>query len=173
MIYEITTVQLIQILNISRIFVEREELAGILWRCLLHTPNRIQLITKLRDKNVISRGNESLQKYGIMTTLVMGNNSRIKFRHLSTHHGSEEPCCVPFGRAVIRRSGEDPTLLAIGNIGPQASRAAAVELAVGLSVEIVIPNCLLHQTARQSVIQNLTLGGQLLLVLGDVILRIC
>ena len=173
MIYQITAVQSIQILKICRIFVAREELAGILWRCLSHTLNLIQLITKLRGKNVMSRGNEPIQKYEIIQTLVMGNNSRVKLRCLSPHHVSEEPCCIPFGRAVIRRSGEDPTLLAIGNIVPQASRAAAVQLAVGLSVEIVIPNCLLHQTARQSVIQKLILGDQLLLVLGDVIWRIC
>ncbi len=92
----------------------------------------------------MSRGNEPLQKYEIIQTLVMGNNSRVKSRRLSTHHVSEEPCCIPFGCAVIRRSDEDPTLLAIGNIVPQASRAAAVELEVGLSVESVIPNCLLH-----------------------------
>ena len=130
--------------KICRIFVAREELEGSLWRFLSHTLNLIQLIIKLRGKNVMSRGNEPLQKYEIIRTLVMGNNSRVKLRHLSTHHVSEEPCSIPFGRAVIRRSGEDPTLLAIRKIVPQASRAAAVELAVGLSVEIVIPNCLLH-----------------------------
>ena len=115
-----------------------------MWRCLSHTLNLIQLITKLRAKNVMSRGNEPLQKYEIIQTSVMGNNSRVTLQHLSTHHVSEEPSCIAFGRAVIRRSGEDPTPLAIGKIVPQASRAAAVELAVGLSVEIVIPNCLLH-----------------------------
>ena len=92
----------------------------------------------------MSRGNEPLQKYEIIQTLVMGNNSRVKLSRLSTHHVSEEPCCIPFGRAVKKKTGEDPTLLAIGNIVPQASRAAAVELAIGFSVEIVTPNCLLH-----------------------------
>ena len=61
----------------------------------------------------------------------MGDNSRLKIRHLSTRHVPEEPSRIPFGRAVLRRSSEDLTLLAIGNIVPLALRVTAAALAVG------------------------------------------
>ena len=61
----------------------------------------------------------------------MGDNSRLKIRHLSTRRVPEEPSHIPFGCAVLRRSGEDLTLLAIGNIVPLALRVTAAALAVG------------------------------------------
>lgn len=54
----------------------------------------------------------------------------------------EEPYRVRFGQAVVRRSGADVTVVAIGNLVPVALKAAAVLEKDGIDVEIVDPRTL-------------------------------
>jgi pyruvate/2-oxoglutarate/acetoin dehydrogenase E1 component len=59
-----------------------------------------------------------------------------------TDHVPEQPYRVEFGRAVVRRTGKDLTLVAIGNMVPIALRAAATLEKEGVDVEIVDPRTL-------------------------------
>ena len=59
-----------------------------------------------------------------------------------TDHVPEEPYRIPFGRAFVRRSGEDLTLVAIGTMVPLALRAAELAQAEGISVEVIDPRTL-------------------------------
>jgi acetoin:2,6-dichlorophenolindophenol oxidoreductase subunit beta len=54
----------------------------------------------------------------------------------------EEPYRVRFGQAVIRRSGKDATIVAIGSMVPLAMRAAASLEKEGVDVEVVDPRTL-------------------------------
>jgi acetoin:2,6-dichlorophenolindophenol oxidoreductase subunit beta len=51
----------------------------------------------------------------------------------------DKPYRVPFGQSVIRRAGNDVTLVAIGNMVPIALRAAANLAKEGIEVEVVDP----------------------------------
>lgn len=54
----------------------------------------------------------------------------------------EKPYRVHFGRGVVRRTGTDVTLVAIGTMVPMALRAAAALEADGISVEVFDPRTL-------------------------------
>ena len=71
-----------------------------------------------------------------------------------TDHVPEEPYRIPFGRALVRRSGEDLTLVAIGTMVPLALRAAELAHAEGINVEVIDPRTLTpldHETISGSV----------------------
>lgn len=53
-----------------------------------------------------------------------------------------EPYRVPFGRAIVRRSGTDVTLVAIGNMVPLALRASETLSKEGIDVEVIDPRTL-------------------------------
>jgi acetoin:2,6-dichlorophenolindophenol oxidoreductase subunit beta len=54
----------------------------------------------------------------------------------------EEPYRVRFGQAVVRRTGKDATIVAIGSMVPTAMRAAALLEKEGIDVEVVDPRTL-------------------------------
>jgi pyruvate/2-oxoglutarate/acetoin dehydrogenase E1 component len=54
----------------------------------------------------------------------------------------EEPYRVRFGQAVVRRTGKDATIVAIGSMVPTAMRAAALLEKDGIEVEVVDPRTL-------------------------------
>jgi pyruvate dehydrogenase E1 component beta subunit len=54
----------------------------------------------------------------------------------------EEPYRVRFGQAVVRRTGKDATIVAIGSMVPTAMRAAALLEKDGVDVEVVDPRTL-------------------------------
>ena len=53
-----------------------------------------------------------------------------------------EPYRVPFGRAIVRRSGTDVSLVAIGNMVPLALRASETLSKEGIEVEVIDPRTL-------------------------------
>ncbi len=59
-----------------------------------------------------------------------------------TDHVPETPYRVRFGHAVVRRTGADATIVAIGIMVPLALRAAAILEKEGISVEVVDPRTL-------------------------------
>jgi pyruvate/2-oxoglutarate/acetoin dehydrogenase E1 component len=59
-----------------------------------------------------------------------------------TDHVPEQAYRVRFGQAVIRRSGKDATLVAIGSMVPIALRAAAILEDEGIDIEVVDPRTL-------------------------------
>ena len=59
-----------------------------------------------------------------------------------TDHVPEEPYRIPFGRAIVRRSGVDLTLVAIGTMVPLALRAAEMSQLDGINVEVIDPRTL-------------------------------
>ena len=59
-----------------------------------------------------------------------------------TDHVPEEPYRIPFGTAIVRQSGADLTLVAIGTMVPLALRAAEMCQSEGLSVEVIDPRTL-------------------------------
>jgi acetoin:2,6-dichlorophenolindophenol oxidoreductase subunit beta len=54
----------------------------------------------------------------------------------------EEPYRVRFGQAVVRRSGKDATIVAIGSMVPAAMKAAALLEKDGIEAEVVDPRTL-------------------------------
>jgi pyruvate/2-oxoglutarate/acetoin dehydrogenase E1 component len=54
----------------------------------------------------------------------------------------EEPYRVRFGQAVVRRTGKDATVVAIGSMVPNAMRAATILEKEGVDVEVVDPRTL-------------------------------
>lgn len=66
----------------------------------------------------------------------------------------EEPYRIHFGQAVVRRAGDDVTLVAIGSMVPVALRAAAALEKEGIDVEVIDPRTLTpldHKTICDSV----------------------
>lgn len=59
-----------------------------------------------------------------------------------TDHVPEEPYRLVFGQAVVRRAGQDVTLVAIGSMVPVALRAAAALEKEGIDVEVIDPRTL-------------------------------
>jgi pyruvate/2-oxoglutarate/acetoin dehydrogenase E1 component len=59
-----------------------------------------------------------------------------------TDHVPEQAYRVRFGQAVIRRSGKDATLVAIGSMVPLALRAAETLENEGIDIEVIDPRTL-------------------------------
>lgn len=75
----------------------------------------------------------------------------------------EEPYRVPFGRAIVRRSGTDITLVAIGNMVPLALRAAESLSMEGVEVEVVDPRTL-SPLDRETICNSVAKTGRLVVV---------
>ena len=80
---------------------------------------------------------------GLLMESILGENPTLilESRSLFSMTGAvpEAPYRVKFGRAAIRRTGSDITLLAIGYFVPLALRAAEVLAQEGVSVEVIDP----------------------------------
>lgn len=77
-----------------------------------------------------------------------------------TDHVPEEPYRIPFGRAFVRRSGEDLTLVAIGTMVPLALRAAELAQSEGISVEVIDPRTL-APLDRETICNSVSKTGRL------------
>ena len=92
---------------------------------------------------------------GTPTIIVEGRNL-----FSMTDHVPEEPYRIPFGRAFVRRSGEDLTLVAIGTMVPLALRAAELAQAEGISVEVIDPRTL-TPLDRETICNSVSKTGRL------------
>ena len=83
---------------------------------------------------------------GLLLESIFGEDPAIIIEHRSlfdlTDIVPEEPYRVRYGRACIRISGSDVTLVAVGYMVPMALRAAAKLVREGISVEVIDPRTL-------------------------------
>lgn len=94
--------------------------------------------------------------YGLMRTAILDDNPVVIFEafHLSETQG-EVPLGhnVPLGRAAIKKTGSDVTVVAIGSMVPKALEAAGQAETDGISLEVIDPRSLVPldvSTIRQS-----------------------
>jgi pyruvate dehydrogenase E1 component beta subunit len=83
---------------------------------------------------------------GLLKTAIRGEDPVLFFEHKKLYaiEGDvpEEDYTVPFGRAAVRREGDDVSLIAIGGMLPRAMEAADRLAEGGISVEVVDPRTL-------------------------------
>jgi len=83
---------------------------------------------------------------GLLKTAVRGEDPVLFFEHklLYAVKGEvpEADYAVPFGEAVVRRAGQDATLIAIGGVLPNVMAAADRLAADGIDVEVIDPRTL-------------------------------
>ncbi len=84
---------------------------------------------------------------GLLCTALRGEDPVLFFEHkmLYALKGPvpEDPAfAVPFGQAVVRREGQDVTLIAIGGVVPKALKAAEELAEAGISAEVIDPRTL-------------------------------
>jgi pyruvate/2-oxoglutarate/acetoin dehydrogenase E1 component len=84
---------------------------------------------------------------GLLCTALRGEDPVLFFEHkmLYALKGPvpEDPAfAVPFGQAVVRREGQDVTLIAIGGVMPKALKAAEDLAQEGISAEVIDPRTL-------------------------------
>jgi pyruvate/2-oxoglutarate/acetoin dehydrogenase E1 component len=73
----------------------------------------------------------------------------------------EEPYRIRFGRATIRKSGEDATIVALGMMVPLALKAAAILDREGIHVEVIDPRTI-SPLDRKSICDSVCKTGRLL-----------
>lgn len=80
---------------------------------------------------------------GLLKTAIRSNDPVIFFEHLSLgatkEEVPEEDELIPFGQALVRRAGDDVTIVAFGGALPPVLEAAERLAADGVGVEIVDP----------------------------------
>jgi pyruvate dehydrogenase E1 component beta subunit len=84
---------------------------------------------------------------GLLRTAIRGEDPVLFFEHKMLYatkgEVSDDPdFSVPFGRAAVRREGDDVTVIAIGGMLPKALEAAETLAGEGISVEVVDPRTL-------------------------------
>jgi acetoin:2,6-dichlorophenolindophenol oxidoreductase subunit beta len=71
-----------------------------------------------------------------------------------------EPYRIRFGRAKIRKTGSDATLVALGSMVPLALKAAAILERDGIQVEVIDPRTI-SPLDRQTIIESVAKTGRL------------
>jgi pyruvate dehydrogenase E1 component beta subunit len=74
----------------------------------------------------------------------------------------EEPYRIPFGRSIVRRVGQDATLVAIGYMVPLALRAAEILADEGLDLEVIDPRTIVPLDER-SIVDSVRKTGHLII----------
>jgi len=104
---------------------------------------------------------------GLMKTTLRDNNPVIFIEHKALYntkgHVPKEEYLIPFGQAVVRKPGDQITLVAMGQMVGRAMQAAAKLEEEGVSVEIIDPRTL-APFDKETILTSVAKTGRLVIV---------
>ena len=104
---------------------------------------------------------------GLLKSTLRDDNPVIFVEHKALYstkgHVPEEEYVIPFGQAVVRRPGEDVTLVAMSLMVHKAMQAAARLAERGISVEVIDPRTLVPFD-KETILNSVARTGRLVIV---------
>ncbi len=131
-----------------------------------HSQTLYAMFTSIPGLKVVTPSNAYDAK-GLMTQAIRDNDPVIFLEHkkiyMSECEVPEEPYALPFGKANIKKSGSDITIVAIHKMVDFAMEAAQALQNEGISAEVIDP-CTLSPLDLNSIVSSVQKTGRLVIV---------